>query len=181
MSSPPKHLLTSSNRSPAAWGGLNCSLRAPRCSLLPGNRRSARLPWARGARHGAGGSEAEQPQNKQVKRQELLPSPTGVKSEPGGRSPGRLPPRWGCCVLGATTAAAHFFSRKGLKSPQSNASMAWGLGRSLGFLKLSFSVRRVLSTSTGSVLPVNFCTGSSLQGDQLCCDRGGQDGDPSPC
>lgn len=57
---------------------------------------------------------------------------------------------------------AHFFSRKGLKSPQSNASMAWGLGRSLGFLKLSFSVRRVLSTSTGSVLPVNFCKGSSV-------------------
>ena len=64
----------------------------------------------------------------------------------------------------------HFFSRKGAKSPQSKASMAWGWGRSLGFLKLSFSVRRARSTSTGSFLPVNFCTASSLQGQWLHWD-----------
>lgn len=66
----------------------------------------------------------------------------------------------------------HFFSRKGAKSPQSKASMAWGWGRSLGFLKLSFSVRRARSTSTGSFLPVNFWTASSLQGQWLHWDQG---------
>lgn len=71
----------------------------------------------------------------------------------------------------------HFFSRKGLKSPQSKASMAWGLGLSLGFLKLSLSERSTLSTSTGSVLPVNLCTGSSLQRDSPAVPLG-TGGDP---
>lgn len=58
--------------------------------------------------------------------------------------------------------------------------MAWGLGLSLGFLKLSLSERSVLSTSTGSVLPVNLCTGSSLQGDSPAVPTGtGRDPHPA--
>lgn len=158
------------------------SLKAPTCSLTQG-------PGAQQSSHGPGepgtALEGAKPGSLNMSRLKTenssqLPN-YGSESEPDGRSPKRKPsPQWGCCVSGATTAADHFFSRKGLKSPQSNASMAWGLGRSLGFLKLSFSVRRVLSTSTGSVLPVNFCKGSSLRGDRLCCDHRGQDGDPPP-
>lgn len=82
----------------------------------------------------------------------------------------RVPPL--CGPLRGGVVQPHFFSRKGAKSPQSKASMAWGWGRSLGFLKLSFSVRRARSTSTGSFLPVNFCTASSLQGQWLHWDGG---------
>lgn len=52
---------------------------------------------------------------------------------------------------------------QGLRRPHSKANIAWGGSLSLGFLNLSFSLRRTLSTSIGSVFPVNFCTPSSLQ------------------
>lgn len=54
---------------------------------------------------------------------------------------------------------------RGFRSPHSNANMARGGGLSLGFLNFSFSFCKALRTSTGSVLPVNFCTPSSLNKD----------------
>lgn len=68
----------------------------------------SKAPMARGTGHGAGGSEAERPQNEQVKDRNQFPTAESYrsKSEPDGRSPGRKPPpRWGCCVSGATTTA----------------------------------------------------------------------------
>lgn len=53
----------------------------------------------------------------------------------------------------------------GLRSPHSKANMARGGSLSLGFLNFSFSFCKALRTSTGSVLPVNFCTPSSLYKD----------------
>lgn len=54
---------------------------------------------------------------------------------------------------------------RGLRSPHSKANMARGGSLSLGFLNFSFSFCKALRTSTGSVLPVNFCTPSSLNKD----------------
>ena len=70
-----------------------------------------------------------------------------------------FPPWW----LSVSHAQRSEAGRQGRRSPHSRASMAWGGSLSLGFLNLSFSFRRALSTSTGSVFPVNFCTPSSLQ------------------
>lgn len=54
---------------------------------------------------------------------------------------------------------------RGLRSPHSKANMARGGSLSLGFLNVSFFFCKALRTSTGSVLPVNFCTPSSLNKD----------------
>lgn len=54
---------------------------------------------------------------------------------------------------------------RGLRSPHSKANMARGGSLSLGFLNVSFFFCKTLRTSTGSVLPVNFRTPSSLNKD----------------
>lgn len=51
---------------------------------------------------------------------------------------------------------------RGLRRPHSKANLARGGSLSLGFLNVSFNFCKALRTSTGSVLPVNFCTPSSL-------------------